>query len=119
MTDAERDRLLADALEYAGGTHTVADVLEAIASGAYQEWRGDRSVVVTQVVENPRVKEAHAFLCAGSLDEVKTMYPVILDWARSIGCTRATFTGRPGWGRTFLTRAEGWTSRLAQYEKEL
>ena len=119
MTDAERDALLASALRYSGGSHEVGDVVAGIAEGRFQEWRGERSVVVTELVANPRVKEAHAFLAAGDLDEIKVLYPVMLAWAKSLGCTRATMTGRPGWAKTFLTRDEGWTSQLVLFSKEI
>lgn len=119
MTDTERDALLAEALVYAGGTHAVADVLEAIGHGTFQEWRGARSVIVTQVIENPRVKEACAFLAAGDMGEIQTLYPFLEEWAKSLGCQRLSFHGRPGWERTFLTKAEGWKSGLVVFEKEL
>jgi hypothetical protein len=35
------------------------------------------------------------------LKEIKEeMKPQIEEWAKSIGCARATMTARPGWGRT-------------------
>jgi hypothetical protein len=115
VVEAERDALLVRALEYAGGTHTVADVL----TGPYQIWEGAQSVVVTQVVEHPRLKEAFAFLAAGNLEEIRALYPNILAWAKAMGCTRASFLGRPGWSRSFLTRDEGWHTESVVYSKEL
>lgn len=32
------------------------------------------------------------------------MTPGILEWGKSVGCTHAMMTGRPGWQRTKLMR---------------
>ena len=119
MTEDERRVLIAAALVYAGGTHSVDDVLEACYRGEWQMWEGQRSLVVTQLSVHPRCKEAFAFLAAGDLDEIAAMYPVLEAWARESGCTKLAFRGRPGWSKTFLTRERGWTVPMWVYEKEL
>lgn len=119
MTDARLRELLAGALAYAGGTHTVNDVLDAVAKGSMQMWPGVDSVIITQINEWPRRKDLYFFLAAGDMDEVKRLYSVVLDWGRAQGCTYVTTVGRPGWARTFLTREEGWTSTMLLYEREL
>ena len=119
MTEDERRALIAAALVYAGGTHSVDDVLEACYRGEFQMWEGRASVVVTQVVVNPQKKEAVAFLAAGSLEEIQEMYPVVEAWALDIGCTRLSCHGRPGWERTWLTKDAGWRPELVVYSKEL
>ena len=77
MTEDERRVLIAAALVYAGGTHSVDDVLEACYRGEWQMWEGQRSLVVTQLSVHPQGKEAFAFLAAGDLDEIAAMYPVL------------------------------------------
>ena len=119
MTPTERDALIGKALEYAGGSHTVQDVVDAAKRGEFEIWEGRESIVVTQVVQNPRCKEAVAFLAAGDLEEIARMYPTLEEWARSIGCTRVSCHGRRGWERTFLTREAGWRAGLTIFEKEL
>ncbi len=120
--DLEFDRVapyISDALEYAGGTHTLEDVRQAVRHGKLQLWPGVHSAVLTEILDTPRQRELHFFLAGGNLDEIKSGYPHVLSWARSVGCTRATFVGRPGWLRTFLTREEGWTAPTINMQKDL
>ena len=119
MTEDERRVLIAAALVYAGGTHSVDDVLEACYRGEWQMWEGQRSLVVTQLSVHPQCKEAFAFLAAGDLDEIAAMYPVLEAWARESGCTKLAFRGRRGWARTFLTKSEGWHEAAVIFEKEI
>lgn len=108
------------ALVYAGGTHTFDDIVAGVAAGDYQFWPGPSSVVITEIVEYPRLRALNFFLAGGgNLAELEAMTPHILEWGRTQGCTRALFTGRRGWTRTFLTRT-GWVnSQLETLSKEL
>jgi hypothetical protein len=47
------------------------------------------------------------------------MEPMIEEWGRAQGCTAATFTGRRGFEKTFLTRERGWSAGQVQFSKEL
>jgi hypothetical protein len=107
------------ALAFTGGTHTVDDVLDMVERGELQLWQGEKSVVVTQVLTYPRMKELCYFLAAGNMAEMKCLAPIIESWGREQGCRKAVFSGRPGWAKTFLTRDEGWSSPLWVFEKEL
>jgi hypothetical protein len=97
--------------------------LEAIAgqleAGMMQLWPGERSAVVTEVLVRPKARVLFFFLAAGEMDEIKRLYHLILAWGRERGCTRASFAGRYGWARSFLTKEEGWHTKLALFEKEL
>ncbi len=108
------------ALAYSGEppTHTLDDIREGIEAGRYNLWRGPNSAIVTELVVNGRQHTVHFFLAGGRLDELETMTPHILDWAKGAGCTHATFVGRRGWERTFITRT-GWRYTLAVFEKSL
>lgn len=97
-----------DALVYANGSHTFEDVRAAVAAGRMQFWPGVKSVIITEILENPRYKALNLFLAGGNLAELERMTPLVLDWGRDQGCSRAMFLGRSGWERTFLTRT-GWT----------
>lgn len=119
MTDEERDRLIDRGLPFAGGTHDLADVKQGLATGEFQEWRGEHSVILTLVAQHPQCKEAFCFLAAGNLWEIQQLYPVVMAWAKSIGCTKASFRGRPGWSRTFLTKSQGWHEAAVIYERTL
>ena len=108
-----------EALEYADGTHTLDDVRQGIESGHLQLWPCPTSCIITQINIFPHQKELHFFLAGGNLDELRPVYPIIEEWGRSIGCTRATFIGRKGWERVFMREVEGWSAPLVYYTKDL
>lgn len=128
MTEPERDLAqefaqckdeLLRALEYAGGTHTLDDVWEAIKEGKLQLWLGPHSVLVTEVQSYPQHKTLHFFLGGGVMEEIRAMYPVVMAWGRDeMGCTKASLAGRPGWTRSFLV-ADGWKSSYVVMTKDI
>jgi hypothetical protein len=88
------------ALPYCYGTHRIEDVEQQIAEGRLQFWPGEHCAVVTEIIDYPRLRALNFFLVGGDLDELlEKMEPAIVDWAKSIGCTRVAQTGRRGWGR--------------------
>jgi hypothetical protein len=93
---------VAAALEYSGGTHKVEDIAEGIRRGQFQLWPGKNSVVVTEIIVYPQLKDLHYFLAGGDLDELRLMRPIIESWGKEIGCSRVSLAGRKGWERTFL-----------------
>lgn len=96
-----------DALAQGWGGHTFEDVERAVVEKDMQVWTRPDAAIITQVVLYPQFKQLYFFLAGGNLATLEGMLPEIYDWARSIGCTKALFAGRPGWQRTFLTR-HGW-----------
>ena len=106
------------ALEYSGGTHTFDDVAQAVTENRFQIWPGVNSVVVTEIIVYPRIKNLHYFLAGGDLDELKLMRPHIERWGKSLGCTRVTLAGRKGWAKTFL-RDEGYEPKWFILSKNL
>lgn len=106
------------ALEYAGGTHTFADIERGLAADEFQLWCGPHSAIITEIHEYPQKRAINFFLAGGKADEMEKMEPLILEWARSKGCTLATFTGRRGWERISFIR-NGWDSSLVVFEKSL
>lgn len=103
---------------YTGGTHTLADVRQMVADGRLQLWPASDTAVLTEVVQFPRKRILNYFLAGGNLDAISSLQPGILAWAKSHGCSQATFTGRPGWCRV-LTREPGWSPGLVQFERDL
>lgn len=99
--------LIESALAYAGGTHTVADVLDAIRSGDAQLWSGPNSCIVTEIDRQPRHSILHFFLAAGVAAELAAMTPLVCAWGREQGCVSARFVGRKGWAKSFL-KDQGW-----------
>jgi hypothetical protein len=109
---------LAAALEHAPGTHTLQDLREGVASGAFQLWPGRDSAILTQIHVYPRQKVLCIYLAGGHLDVLHDMLPFVLTWARGLGCSSAFIAGRPGWARTFL-KDEGWRQTQVILEKSL
>jgi len=106
------------ALEYSGGTHNFDDVAEMVEQNRLQLWPAKDSVVLTEIVVYPRLKNLHYFLAGGDLDELSRMRPLIESWGKSIGCTRVTLAGRRGWAKTFL-KDEGYSPQWSVMAKEL
>ncbi len=122
MTDEEDlERLrhhVEAALEYSGGTHGIEDIAEGLKKGRFQLWPADDSVVVTEIIVYPRLKNLHFFLAGGDLDELRLMRPLIESWGKSMGCTRVSLAGREGWTKTFL-RDEGYKPKWFVLSKDL
>jgi hypothetical protein len=122
MSDQEHlDRLrhhVEAALEYSGGTHNFDDVAEMVGDHRLQLWPAKDSVVLTEIIVYPRLKNLHYFLAGGDLDELSRMRPLIESWGKSIGCTRVTLAGRRGWAKTFL-KDEGYSPQWAVLAKDL
>ena len=105
IDEAEFERLrhhVAAALEYAGGSHAVEDIADGIRRGFFQLWPGANSVIVTEIIVYPQLKELYVFLAGGDLDEIKLMQPLVESWGKSMGCNRVSLAGRKGWERSFL-----------------
>lgn len=106
------------ALPYTGGTHTLEDVWDAIALGEMQMWPGERSIIITEVQQYPRLRAVHLFLGAGEMDGIKQLLPEIEAWARTIGARRITLAGRKGWERSFLA-ARGYAPQWSVMSREM
>jgi hypothetical protein len=106
------------ALEYSGGTHNFEDVTEMVEGHRLQLWPAKDSVVLTEIIVYPRLKNLHYFLAGGDLDELSRMRPMIESWGKSIGCTRVTLAGRRGWAKTFL-KDEGYSPQWSVMAKEI
>lgn len=106
------------ALEYSGGTHNFDDIAEMVKDGRLQLWPASNSVVLTEIIVYPRLKNLHYFLAGGDLDELSRMRPLIESWGKSVGCTRVTLAGRRGWANTFL-KDEGYRPQWSVLAKEL
>ena len=106
------------ALEYSGGTHQFEDVLEMEEKNQLQVWPAIQSIVLTEIIVYPRLKNLHYFLAGGDLDELSRMRPMIESWGKSLGCTRVSLAGRRGWAKTFL-KDEGYSPQWTVLAKQL
>ena len=122
MTDLKQlDRLrhhVEAALEYSGGTHDFDDIVEMVGKNQLQVWPATQSIVLTEIIVYPRLKNLHYFLAGGDLDELSRMRPMIESWGKSLGCTRVSLAGRRGWAKTFL-KNEGYSPQWTVLAKEL
>lgn len=87
------------ALDAAGNTHTIEDVLQAVLRGDAHFWPGKRAAAVTEITQYPRARAMNIWLAGGNLREIVRIERSIEQWAKALGCDRVTCAGRPGWGR--------------------
>lgn len=106
-----------EALEYAGGTHLFEDIVAGIIEGKFQLWPASKSCLVTEISQYPRKRVLNIFLGGGDLDEIKSMQPDVIAWAKAQGCEDLTMTGRLGW--TKALKGIGWESRLVTMSKRI
>ena len=106
------------ALEYSGGTHDFDDIVEMVGKNQLQVWPANQSIVLTEIIVYPRLKNLHYFLAGGDLDELSRMRPMIESWGKSLGCTRVSLAGRRGWAKTFL-KDEGYSPQWTVLAKKL
>jgi hypothetical protein len=118
MTRETITNLLKEALEYAGGTHTVEDAWKMIDEGRAELWVFGQSVMVTQMIKTPRKMELQVWLAAGALPDMEVLEKQITEFANVAQCDRMVFSGRKGWERSFLVE-RGWKPTLVTLEKEL
>ena len=106
------------ALDRSGNTHAITDIARGVADGIYQFWPGKDSFFITEVIEFPLKKICNAFLAGGSIQELEEMTPILEEWAKSVGCSRATLVGRKGWTRSFLLDM-GYSVTQCEISKEI
>ena len=89
------------ALASAGHTHSWPDVVERIRSQQAQWWHSpdERGAIITEILTYPNCKVVNYWLGAGDLRSCLSIAPRIEEWARGLGCTRATGIARAGWMR--------------------
>jgi hypothetical protein len=92
-------RYIEDALEYAGGSHTIDDVWDAVCEGKAQFFPLDKSAIVTEVVDYPQKAMCRIWLAGGDLDELMEAEAAIAAWAKTLGCSGMEIIGRRGWSR--------------------
>jgi hypothetical protein len=91
-----------DALKYSAGTHSIYDILDAVACNQMQLWPGEKSAVITEIVVHPQKKMLHLALAGGNLEELSVMAHSIHAFAKHIEADGITIAGRRGWARTFM-----------------
>lgn len=105
------------ALEYAGGTHTVGDVEDALLAGDAQLWVQGDGLVVSEIEDMPQKRVMRLWLAAGELADITSLWPDIRAFAAEQGCDRMVVLGRRGWWPTL--ESLGWRRTLVVYETEV
>ena len=104
------------ALDHAGNTHQIEDLIDGVVEGLFQVWYHPRALVLTQIVNLPRAKICNFFIAAGDKKVILEMLlPSVESWAKEQGCDRVTLIGRDGWQRELRNR--GWQNRAALVAK--
>lgn len=109
---------LRKALAVAGDTYTFEDILHEIQAGNMQSFAEGESWVVTQIVDFPQKRYLEIVFAVGNLDELKAIYPLLEDFARSNLCDGLRAFGRKGWMRQFEIDKAGWVETTRTYVKE-
>jgi len=117
MSEEERRRRFERALHYAGDTHTVADVIAKVRKERAKFWQEGDTVVVTELLDYPRLRAVNYWLVAGHLSDCFALQDQIEPWALEQGCSVAVATARSGWLR--VCHRFGWQLRAHQFAKEL
>jgi len=105
------------ALRYAGDTHTLADITDAVKGSRAQFWTNGDGAIVTELHNFPRRRAVHYWLIAGEMKSCLALQPEIDAWAVGQGCDIATACGRRGWGR--VAAPSGWVEWLPNFQKGL
>jgi hypothetical protein len=118
MTEMDKIRKwLTDALEYSHGTHDLSDIFKGIGDGQYQLWPSSKGCLVTEILQYPKKKVFHVFLGGGEMDQLMDMHEAVIGFAKELGCTELTMSGRAGWARQL--KKWGWDHAHTTMKKEI
>lgn len=87
------------ALDYAEGTHTIADIERMVGEGRLTLIPGQNCALVVEIIECPQKRALHIFLAGGDLAEIRTFDPLMVELAKAHNCQLVTIAGRKGWER--------------------
>jgi len=117
MTKQEMQQRFQRALDHAGNTHTVDDVLRMLDEGTAKCWTEGDGIIITTIDIFPRERAVHYWLAAGNLRDCLALEERINQDSVDRGCTIATVTGRKGWGP--YGAKTGWKLRGYLFGKRL
>jgi hypothetical protein len=87
------------ALEYAGHSHTLQDVWQAITNKQAAFFPLEKSAIVVEIVDYPQRATCRIWLAGGDMEELIEAEKNVCDWARGLGCDSMEIIGRRGWER--------------------
>ena len=107
--------LLNQAMEYSDGLSSIDDVKDMLDENRGDLWVGEKSAIVTQLLQVRDKKALLYYLAGGDLIELKEMTKHIESLAKDVGCSKVLINGRAGWGKAL----GGYKERTRVFEKEL
>lgn len=94
--------LLEKAVERFGGAFEKHHIWAEIEAERAQLFATPNAALVSRVEMYPTgMKELRLWLGGGDMDDLLKMQPIVVQFARSVGCKRMLIEGRPGWARVF------------------
>jgi hypothetical protein len=102
-----------EALRRCGDPRSLADVADQIRSRNAQVWGNEDALVITQLSG----EYLHFWIATGELEATKALSEEIIEWAKGLGYTKATLTGRKGWARALAN--DGWRQQAILMERNL
>jgi len=87
------------ALVYAGHSHTLQDVWQAITNKQAAFFPLEKSAIVVEIVDYPQRATCRIWLAGGGMEERIVAEKNAHDWARELGCDSMEIIGRKGWER--------------------
>jgi hypothetical protein len=99
--------------------YTFDDVMQMIHEGKFQTHLFGRTWVLTSIHKWPQKTSVHIDFVVGDLGEFFEELPKLYEWAKSVGATLITGSGRPGWRGLHPTHFDGWRVTGYTYSKDL
>ena len=90
-------KMLVEALNHSGGSHTFQNIVDAVQNEVMQFWPMEKSCLVTEVINYPNIKCLHIFLAGGDLEEIKSIDSTLEFLCQEIGADYISLSGRRGW----------------------
>ena len=90
-------KMLVEALNHSGGSHTFQNIVDAVQNEVMQFWPREKSCLVTEVINYPNLKTLHIFLAGGDLEEIKSIDSTLEFLCQEIGADYISLSGRRGW----------------------
>ncbi len=104
-------------LEEQGGLYTVEDFFAELESGIIQSFSEGESTVFTSIRHFPRKKVLEMRLAVGTLEQIYSIQPRVVAFARENGCeVLLASVGRDGW---FGVKTPGWERVASTYLRRL
>lgn len=117
LSDREKFARLERALQWAGPTHRVSDVVERIKDNKAKFYTNGPGVIVAEMEQYPLVKVVRFWLIAGELKACLALEDEVLADGLAHGCEVAVAAGRRGWGK--VAAPTGWRLHSWNFAKPL